>query len=454
MSEAELGTQFLSARDARQQDLLRALAAPAAASAASVLLLSTNVPGPEKQRVGLAHLVHRALADLAEVLPLEVVSSRTDLLGPFHLAYSSAPPEAVKRAAVALEAKDPAGRLLDIDVYRTDGSQVDRARLGLPQRACLLCAEPARECIRVQRHSLAELQARVEALLQAHLHAHLHTLPRLPERIAIERLAATLHQGALRELAVTPKPGLVDRRDNGSHPDLSFALMSASAQLLPRYYGDLLQRFHRQDSLEGYVLAGREAETRMVQAIHTNGHKGYIFLSGLVLLAACQCQGRMTDLRPAIADLAARFFAFLPALDSHGVRLRAQCGLGGIRVEAEAGLPAVFDHGWPAYRAALAEGCLPEEAAFHLLAALMQTVEDSTAVQRCSLEGLARLRRDGQTLQKLLGQGQNPEPFLATLNEDYRRANLTMGGVADCMALTFALDAAAWGGGSGRGQKG
>jgi triphosphoribosyl-dephospho-CoA synthase len=218
--------------------------------------------------------------------------------------------------------------------------------------------------------------------------------------------------------------------------------MSASAELLPRYYEDLLQRFRGPGSLEGYVQAGRDAETRMIQAIHSNGHKGYIFLSGLVLLAACQCQGRLGDLRGAIQDLAARFFAFLPALDSHGARLRTQYALGGIRVEAEAGLPAVFDQGWPAYRAALERGCTAEEAAFHLLAALMQTVEDTTAVQRGGPEGLARLRRDGRSLQVLLEQGRNPEPFLAALNEEYRRANLTMGGVADCMALTFALSAA------------
>ena len=52
-------------------------------------------------------------------------------------------------------------------------------------------------------------------------------------------------------------------------------------------------------------------------------------------------------------------------------------------------------------------------------------------------EGLSRLRRDG-ALQRLLEQ-QAPEPMLAYLNREYRRSGLTMGGVADCMALTFAL---------------
>lgn len=437
-SKTDRGAQFLGARDVRQQDLLRALAQPFRASMASVLFLSTNVPGPEKLRPGLVRLVEQALADLAEALPLEIVVSRTDLLGPFRLARVTAPAEVAKRIGVALEGREPAHRLLDIDVYRLDGTQVDRAQLGFPPRTCLLCSEPVGDCIRLQRHGLAELKARVDVLLQAPLLR--------AQRVSPEHLAWTLHQGALRELALTPKPGLVDRHDNGSHPDLSFSLMMTSADLLPQYYEDLLLRFRKQDSLAGYVQAGRDAERRMVQAIHSNGHKGYIFLSGLTLLATCQCQGRLDGLRGAIADFASRCFAYLPALDSHGAQVRAKYGLGGIYSEAEKGLPAVFDQGWPAYRAALENGCTPGQAAFHLLAALMQSVEDSTAVRRCGPEGLVRLCRDGQSLQALLGQGRDPEPFLTSLNNEYRQTNLTMGGVADCMALVFALQAA-WHGG-------
>ena len=41
-----------------------------------------------------------------------------------------------------------------------------------------------------------------------------------------DTLAVTLVQGATRELELTPKPGLVDQLDNGSHPDLTFGLMA------------------------------------------------------------------------------------------------------------------------------------------------------------------------------------------------------------------------------------
>ena len=73
------------------------------------------------------------------------------------------------------------------------------------------------------------------------------------------------------------------------------------------------------------------------------------------------------------------------------------------------------------------------------MALLMQHVEDTTAIHRCGLEGLSRLRQDGARLQRLLQKQQEPEPMLTALNEQYRELGLTMGGVADCMALTFAL---------------
>ena len=52
----------------------------------------------------------------------------------------------------------------------------------------------------------------------------MHFLP----TFEIERLAQALVTGARLELDLTPKPGLVDRLDRGSHPDLSFALMEES----------------------------------------------------------------------------------------------------------------------------------------------------------------------------------------------------------------------------------
>jgi len=421
---------FLEARDGRQRELDRTLARPSP-GASSFLFLSVNIPGPDKHRPGTTRLLQEALDRLRTAIGLELLVTGRDLLGPFHLGSAPVAPLAAKQAAMALETGNPWGRLLDVDVYRPDGGQVDRAGLLNPPRSCLVCAEPARECILLARHSSRELLERVDSLLDPWAVR--------PRRVAADALAANLCLGARRELDLTPKPGLVDRQDSGSHPDLTHAGMTTSIDLLPSYFEDLL-RCHRQGlPLEAFVQAGIKAEQRMTRAIQANGHKGFIFLSGILLMAAWGCEGRIDRLRGKLSALAEEIFALTAPVSSHGADLHRRLGVGGVRAEAAAGLPAVFEHGWPRYREALAAGWGPDRAGFYLMAVLMQQVEDSTAISRCGLDGLSRLRRDGASLQRILERQQPPEPWLANLNQDYRKSGLTMGGVADCLALTFAL---------------
>jgi triphosphoribosyl-dephospho-CoA synthase len=422
---------FVDMRDRRQRAIDRLVRQAAATGSESVLVIGVNVPGPSKYRPGLSNLLRGTLDSLCSTAGLKLLFSQRDLLGPFHIGYCKMPPLDAKRAALAVEAAGPAARLLDIDVYRADGSQVNRTELCLLPRPCLLCAEPARECILLRRHSNAQLLEQVDLLLRPFVPFPRYVLP--------ERLMNNLRMGALRELELTPKPGLVDRHDSGSHTDLSYHEMRASADLLPLYFDDILGCHQERRPLRDFVQAGINAENRMIRKIRSNAHRGYIFLSGLVLMAAFACEGRVDLLRKEISKIAGGFFTQFKSADSQGASMRNRHGLGGIRMEAEKGLPAVFEYGWPMYREALDAGWSPEHAGFYLMAVLMQRLEDSTAVHRCGLEGLSRLREDGSRLQIALEQQQPPEPMLAALNHEYCKTGLTMGGVADCMALTFAL---------------
>ncbi|RPJ84772.1 MAG: hypothetical protein EHM13_03160 [Acidobacteria bacterium] len=114
-------------------------------------------------------------------------------------------------------------------------------------------------------------------------------------------------------------------------------------------------------------------------------------------------------------------------------------GARGIHGEALEALPSVFDFGLPALREGLARLPTLESAEHYTMAELMTKVEDTTALHRCGPPGLARLRRDGVRLKQLILQGGDYPSLLASLNDEYRDLRLTMGGVADCMALTFAL---------------
>jgi holo-ACP synthase CitX len=439
-----LRQQLLAARDARQSTVERGCG-----NGRTLIFVGTNVPGPDKDVPGVGQVFGAALRALAAAVssgrPFE---HGRDVLGPWAALAALGPADEVKRAAVRIEERGPGGRLVDIDVYAPDGRPVDRRFLGLGPRQCLLCGEAAVDCVRAGRHDAGAVAAAAMALLRA-----------AAASLPAGRLAAALVDGARAELDLTPKPGLVDRLDNGSHPDLSFEAMSRSIDLLPVYFDELLDLhgawpFAADQALGEAIEAGRRAERRMTDAIGANAHRGYIFLAGLLLLAAVDADPAgppptwrpefVGPLRSRVRRLAA---SLLTAVDagptagrsaaSHGSRARQAHGLGGIHAEALAGLPSVFDRGLPAFSAVA--GLPATTRGHHLLAVLMQAVEDTTAVHRGGLDALARIRRDGAELQRIIDRGESCLARLADLNRDYRRMNLTMGGVADCLALTLAL---------------
>lgn len=257
---------------------------------------------------------------------------------------------------------------------------------------------------------------------------------------ALERLAAGLIHGLRLELFLTPKPGLVDLYDRGSHPDLSLPRMLASIDLVGTYLRELVGLLEAGADLPRLRAAGLRAEAGMLTRLGTNTHKGAIFLTGLLLTARSRLDSDdPADLSHALADCAAEFFSQAPQHASHGTAVRQRFGLAGIQGESLHGLPSLFQVALPAYLEILDAGGDHHLAAFFMLARLMQSVEDSTAVHRCGPAGLARLRHDGRRLEELVMEGGDPVPLLLELNEGYRRMNLTMGGVADILGLAFGL---------------
>lgn len=254
----------------------------------------------------------------------------------------------------------------------------------------------------------------------------------------LETLAAALLLGLREELHLTPKPGLVDRRDSGSHPDLSYGKMSLSIDLMEEYFADLLLLLQGGAPLGALIAAGRQAETRMLRSLGTNTHKGAIFLGGLLLAAAVRSQSRTsTSLRYALAVLSEEFFTLQNPEGTNGEAVRLHLSVVGILGEARAGLPALFEVALPSLRQSREEGRGQESAAFLAMSRLMQCVEDTTTLHRCGPEGLERLRGDGACLEGLILSGADVVPFLETLNEEYRRLNLTMGGVADLLGVSL-----------------
>jgi triphosphoribosyl-dephospho-CoA synthetase len=265
-------------------------------------------------------------------------------------------------------------------------------------------------------------------------------------RFRPEALARNLAHGALLELRLTPKPGLVDLRSRGSCPDLSLERMSRSASLLPAFYTELLEIHRRNRGVAACMDAGRRAEERMADA-GGGAHRGYIFLSGLMLVASNRKFENLGDLRLNIAGLAQEFFhnsdrvrSLAPPLveETDGEQARRRFALGGIRAEALAGLPSVFEVGLPALAGHVELYDDFALASHYMMAHLMQCVEDTTAVRGCGMAGLARIRHDGGILQRVIEEHGDHQRLLRQWDEEYAEIGLTMNGVADCMRLCYA----------------
>ena len=165
MSCAALHLKLLAARDARQQALARALQAAWPAT----LAISLNIAGADKAPPGAAALFAAVMRRLVDSFPQCVsLHHGDDALGPYALVGVALSAEQAKRRCLAIEEREPAARLVDLDVYGRDGVQLGRAQLGLPARRCLICGEAAVDCMREKRHPLEAIVARTDELLVAY----------------------------------------------------------------------------------------------------------------------------------------------------------------------------------------------------------------------------------------------------------------------------------------------
>lgn len=164
MSYAELQTDVIRARDSRET-LLRAILNETDNTLVSV---TTAIAGENKSPPGTNALMREVLLNLAghfEDLNWQAYGC-DDVLGPCAVFTTSKSSEVSKRICIDIEESMPAARLMDLDVYTPSGHQISRAQLGLEPRRCLICDEPACDCMRLQRHSSESIYAHTTKLLR------------------------------------------------------------------------------------------------------------------------------------------------------------------------------------------------------------------------------------------------------------------------------------------------
>ena len=253
-------------------------------------------------------------------------------------------------------------------------------------------------------------------------------------------LIAHLACDALRaELDTTPKPGLVDRHDNGAHQDMDMALMSRSIDALAPYMVEL--------ALDGYRCGdnydlpdatatrrtGIEAEKAMLNATGgVNTHRGALFAMGLTTLAASWCMARdgivsSKQLREIIMQVASQF---APTAGTHGNNAVNAHHVAGALDLAKGGYAQLFSSWLPAYRGYLEQD--PATARHRLLLLIMSQLDDTNVIHRVGYDQAQQVKQEAAALLTSYST-----PGMEEMNRDYVGRNISPGGSADMVALTL-----------------
>ena len=248
----------------------------------------------------------------------------------------------------------------------------------------------------------------------------------------------------LAEVWTTPKPGLVDRNNNGAHTDMDLTMFERSALALETSFlqcaeaGECLK--HDLPILAAKLRTiGLQAESRMYEATGgVNTHKGAIFSMGILCAAAAMEFKSLCELQEHCRQLAAALLETDTASGTHGLAARETAGTGGIRAEAGSGFDTAFSIGLPTLEEALAVGYSENHACIYALLRIIASTEDSNLVHRGGACGMDFAQKEAVRLTEHGPAALDLEEVHA-LNGEFIKRNLSPGGSADLLAFSIML---------------
>ena len=431
--------QMLAARERRAERQKTMLAE----GARCLVSCTLNMPGAVKQfplaRAFFVSGVERLVAALARssmIVEKEIryLDENTGCEAFFAL---RADPREVKAVTCALEESSAAARLFDFDVLDGAGRKISRSELGFDERRCLVCDLPVWCCARSRAHSADELSRAAVRLMYEQLSGAF-----------AGKVAAAAQRALLYEVCVSPKPGLVDRFNTGSHDDMDFYSFLDSACALRAYFhrcallGAQKNAWPAAQVFKVLRFCGMEGEEDMFAATGgVNVHKGAIFSFGLV----CASRGRLWGLgengapqqvaQTAQAMAEGIFDDFRPDGATAGQRAFREAGVTGVRGEAAAGFPSALNVGLPTLERLLRQGKTRDAAGGAALLHLLARLDDTNMIKRSSM---GRFREIQRRLRQALAVETCPDAqTLEALDGQFIAEGLSPGGAADMLALTF-----------------
>ena len=163
MQGIEVGIdEILNCREKRvviQNEMIRKYRKP-------IISFTMNIPGPIKTNneikkafdIGKKLILEKLKENNIEILEKKELNVNTG--NELFISVNSSA-EKIKNITVAIEESCELGRLFDIDVIDVNFEKLSRKSF----RKCLICEEQSQECGRSRKHSVEELQNKVEEIL-------------------------------------------------------------------------------------------------------------------------------------------------------------------------------------------------------------------------------------------------------------------------------------------------
>ncbi len=327
-----------------------------------------------------------------------------------------------------------------------------------------------RETDRLEKDGYAVSASRVRKAMEE---GDMNTIRQLVPPTTLPYIIAHLATQALQaELDTTPKPGLVDKDNNGAHRDMDHALMQLSINTLHPYFMRLAFLGFA-DTLPSHTVirdAGIEAEKAMLEATNgVNTHKGALFSMGLAVVAAAyeekkaaankEVRGKereeeyLSSLQLTIKALAA---SFPDTSGTHGSKAK-QLSNGTITIKgaldnAREGYEKLFAEWLPFYN----ERRKSHDAhALHkTLLRIMCDLDDTNVIYRTNVATAEEVKQEARALLASFEEAyaaENKEKCASAIEEKcasaellalkdmdrrYTERNISPGGAADMLSLT------------------
>lgn len=303
-----------------------------------------------------------------------------------------------------------------------------------------------REISRLEKEGNAVSASRVRKAMEQ---GDMSTIRQLVPPTTLPYIIAHLATQALQaELDTTPKPGLVDKDNNGAHRDMDYALMQRSIDTLHPYFVKLAL-LGSADALPSHTAirdAGIEAEKAMLSATNgVNTHKGALFSMGLAVVAAAH-EKDTDSLQTTIKALAA---SFPETNGTHGSKAKllskGTTAIKGALDNAREGYEMLFAEWLPFYIERRKER--DAHTLHKTLLRIMCDLDDTNVIYRTDLATAEEVKQEARALLDSFSKAHTAEDkekriaaellALKDMDKRYTARNISPGGAADMLSLTI-----------------